>query len=212
MKKTLIALMALAGVACAADYTMNKEGDLFAGAFTLTFDVEDLANITGDYDILAAYYQTTGRDYAANVITLNSNGTLWISRVNNITFVDGAITSEATRSDVRDKSIFKAGDSDYVLTAGSYTLKYLGGTNGSAAADLYLGDVKVASFTGGAHNMNGAEGGGNTLKLLTNDDYNVVATEYPGMPVPPSPSVPEPTTATLSLLALAGLAARRRRK
>ena len=28
----------------------------------------------------------------------------------------------------------------------------------------------------------------------------------------PSPSIPEPTTATLSLLALAGLAARRRRK
>lgn len=37
-----------------------------------------------------------------------------------------------------------------------------------------------------------------------------ITIETPDAPV--NPSVPEPTTATLSLLALAGLAARRRRK
>ena len=199
--------MALAGVACAASYDMTKGGDLYAGEFTLTFEIEDVTAVTGDDDILAAFYQTTGRDYAANVITLNSNGTLWISRVNNITFDNGAITSAATHTAVRDKSIFTADGADYTLTAGSYTLNYKGGTNGSAAADLLLDGVVVASFTGGSHNMNGAEGGGSTLNLETNDSYKVVATSYPGMP-----TVPEPTTATLSLLALAGLAARRRRK
>ena len=65
----------------------------------------------------------------------------------------------------------------------------------------------VATFTGGKHNMNGINNGGIALYLITSDAYNVVATNYPGMPV-----VPEPATATLSLLALAGLAARRRRK
>lgn len=53
--------------------------------------------------------------------------------------------------------------------------------------------------------MNGAPNGGNTLTLITSGAYNVVATNYPGMPV-----VPEPATATLSILALAGLAARRK--
>ncbi len=209
MKKTLIALMALAGVACAASYDMDKGGDLFAGQFTLTFEIPADFTITGDYDILAAYYQVNGSSYNVNAFQLNSNYTLTLNR-------GGALSGTTLTNDVTtgtsDSSTFMAGDTAYTLGAGTYTLNYKGGTNGSAAADLLLDGAVVASFTGGNHNMNGAQNGGSTLKLLTNDSYNVVATSYPGMPVPPSPSVPEPTTATLSLLALAGLAARRRRK
>ena len=40
----------------------------------------------------------------------------------------------------------------------------------------------------------------------------VTETEMANPPAALSPNVPEPTTATLSLLALAGLAARRRRR
>ncbi len=47
---------------------------------------------------------------------------------------------------------------------------------------------------------------------LTNPSENSVAIEYVVKYVAAAPAVPEPTTATLSLLALAGLAARRRRK
>ena len=203
MKKTLIALMALAGIACGADYTMDKGGDLYAGAFTLTFTIPEMNDVTGDYDILAAYYQINGSSYNVNAFLLNSNGSLTLNR-------GGALSSTTLTNDVTtgttDKSTFKTTNStdDYILSAGDYTIEYLGGTNGSAAANLILSGEIVASFTGGSHNMNGINQGGDSLTLTTNDAYNVVATSYPG--------IPEPATATLSLLALAGLTARRRRK
>ena len=213
MKKTLIALMALAGIACGAQYTMQKGGDLYAGEFTLTFTIPENYVVTGDYDILAAYYQSNGSNYNVNAFLLNSNGTLTLNRGGSLSGIDAnttTITNEMTTG-TSDKSTFTTdGTTAYTLGAGDYTIEYLGGTNGSAAAKLYLGGAVVASFTGGNHNMNGINQGGSTLNLLTNDTYNVVATEYP-VPPPPAPSVPEPATATLSLLALAGLAARRRR-
>ena len=198
MKKTLIALMALAGMAMGADYTMEKGGNLFAGTFTLEFTLEENFAVTGDYDILAAYYQVNGSSYNVNAFLLNSDKTLTLNRGGALsdTTLDNDVTTGTT-----DKSTFTTdGTTAYTLGAGSYTIKYLGGTNGSAAADLYLDGAKVAGFTGGNHNMNGINNGGDTLNLKTNDSYGVTAT------------VPEPTTATLSLLALAGLAARRRRK
>ncbi len=47
-----------------------------------------------------------------------------------------------------------------------------------------------------------------TMRMLTQSDYMPVVS----FTVTNTPAIPEPTTATLSLLALAGLAARRRRK
>jgi len=198
MKKTLIALMALAGMAMADTYTMPKGGNLFAGAFTLEFTLEENFAVTGDYDILAAYYQVNGNSYNVNAFLLNSDKTLTLNR-------GGALSATTLTNDVTtgttDKSTFTTdGTTAYTLGAGTYTIKYLGGTNGSAAAELYLDGTKVAGFTGGNHNMNGFNQGGANLTLTTNDSYGVTAT------------IPEPTTATLSLLALAGLAARRRRK
>ena len=210
MKKSIIALMALAGVAAAEDYTMQvladvvaindyeitAGGNLYAGAFTLTFVIEEGNAVSGDYDIIAAYYQVNGSSYNVNAFQLNSDGTLSLNR-------GGALSSTTLSNDTttgtQDKSVFKSDGAAYTLATGTYTIEYLGGTNGSAAADLYLDGVKVAGFTGGNHNMNGAQSGGSTLTLKTNDSYKAAM-------------VPEPATATLSLLALAGLAARRRRK
>ena len=205
MKKTLIALMALAGIACGAEYTMDKGGDLFAGAFTLTFTIPQNYAVTGDYDILAAYYQVNGSSSNVNAFLLNSNGTLTLNRGGALS--NTTITNDVTTGTSNTSTFTTDGTTAYTLGAGDYTIKYLGGTNGSAEAELYLGGAVVASFTGGNHNMNGINQGADTLQLHTNAAYNVVATDYPGMP-----SVPEPATATLSLLALAGLAARRRRK
>ena len=211
MKKSIIALMALAGVAAAEDYTMQVLADvvaindydltapanLYAGAFTLTFVIEEGNAVSGDYDIIAAYYQVNdGEDYKVNAFLLNNDGTLSLNR-------GGALSSTTLTNDTttgtKDKSVFTNDGVAYTLTAGTYTIEYLGGDNGSAAADLYLDGVKVAGFTGGSHNMNGINNGGLALTLQTNDSYQAVM-------------VPEPATATLSLLALAGLAARRRRK
>ncbi len=204
MKKTLIALMALAGVAAAAtiteDGTITADGNLFAGAFDFSFTLTETAIVTGDYDLLLAYYQANGGDYTVNAFKLSSDGVLTLERGKNLTLSEGALTSASTMG-INNTSTFTADGTAYTLSApGTYTVDYLGGTNGEAAADLYLDGVKVASFTGGNHNMNGAQAGGLTLNVKVNGDY--VA----------APAVPEPTTATLSLLALAGLAARRRRK
>ena len=77
--------------------------------------------------------------------------------------------------------------------------------------ELYLGDSTVASG-----NLTEADAvtlgtyftGFDETYYLGYDGQNV----YAGVKSPVTPAVPEPTTATLSLLALAALASRRRRK
>lgn len=211
MKKSIIALMALAGVAAAEDYTMQvladvvaindyeltAPGNLYAGEFTLTFVIEEGNAVSGDYDIIAAYYQVNGGAYTVNAFQLNSDGSLSLNRGGNLSATQ--LDNVTTLGTQNDNSVFKNDGAAYTLAAGTYTIEYLGGTNGSAAADLYLDGVKVAGFTNGNHNMNGAQSGGLALTLQTNDSYKAAM-------------VPEPATATLSLLALVGLAARRRRK
>ena len=184
--------MALASVACAGQLTMPKGGDLYAGAFKMEFTIDALP--TEGYDILAAYYQVNNDNgYTVNAFELSSAGALTLNRGKSLTLTDGELTNDSVLTS-QDSSSFDG----YTLTAGTYVLEYLGGTNGSAAANLYFDGEVVASFTGGSHNMNGAQNGGSTLTLLTNDSYKAVM-------------IPEPATATLSLLALAGLCARRRR-
>lgn len=204
MKKTLIALMALAGVAMGGQYTMDKGGNPYAGEMTLTFTIPDTPILTGDYGILAAYYQVNGSSYNVNAFVLSADNTLTLNRGGSLSSTT-ILTNDVTTG-TQDKSTFTTAEGTaFTLSAGDYTIKYLGGTNGAAAADLYMGDALVASFTGGNHDMNGTQQTTDTLTLFTNDSYNVVATSYPGM-------FPEPATATLSLLALAGLAARLRRR
>lgn len=204
MKKTLIALMAMASVAMGGQYTMDKGGNLYAGEMTLTFTIPDTPILTGDYGFLAAYYQVNGSSYNVNAFVLSADNTLTQNRGGSLSSTT-ILTNDVTTG-TQDKSTFTTAEGPaFTLSAGDYTIKYLGGTNGAAAADLCMGDALVASFTGGNHNMNGTQQTTDTLTLLTNDSYNVVATSYPGM-------FPEPASATLSLLALAGLAARLRRR
>lgn len=210
MKYITLAALLAAGATCAnaESYTMDKGGDLFAGPFTIEFTISESPTVTGDYDIIAAYYQVNGSNYNVNAFELSSSGVLTLVRggsVSNLT--DGELTNSSTMGSSNSSTFTTDGTTAYTLGAGDYTIKYLGGTNGSAAANLLLDGVIVASFTGGNHNMNGAQQGGATLTLLTNDSYNAIATSYPGM-------VPEPSAFGMlaGLGALALVASRRRRK
>ena len=233
MKKTLIALLALAGVAAADTTVYNpKEGSLtlgadggemyadknyYAGEFSFSFDITETYLTLDGTIIIAAYYGQNNPDggYGVNAFTIIGDGagnlTLQLERANGLS--NTSLSNSVTLSSPRDKSIFKASGSAYELTKGSYTIDFLGGANGSAAANLILGSNIVASFTGGNHNMNGSGSGDasadgtalTTLKFVANSNFVTGTTTF-------TPNIPEPTTATLSLLALAGLAARRRRK
>ena len=164
MKKTIIALMTLAGVASATtvweDTTLPKGGDLYAGAFDFQFVITEDGAVSGDYDVLLAYYQVNGSSYNVNAFELSNVGVLTLNCGGSVSLTDGILTSDSTMG-TTDKSTFvDAEGTAYVLsTPGLYTVDYLGGTNGSAAANLYLDGVKVAGFSGGNHNMNGTQQG-----------------------------------------------------
>ncbi len=100
------------------------------------------------------------------------------------------------------------GSTMQVFVDGSLTHTYTLGTTDSSV---------IKSITGGGSNKKSADVRLDNLAVydgvLTSENFTYLATH--AMPMSfesPSPAVPEPATATLSLLALAGLAARRRRK
>ena len=201
MKYITLAALLAAGAICAnaETYTMDKGGNLYAGLFTIEFTISENSSVTGDYDIIAAYYQVNGSSYNVNAFQLNSNGTLTLNRGGALS--DTTLTNEVTTGTTDFSTFTTDGTTAYTLGAGDYTINYLGGTNGSAAANLLLNGAVVASFTGGNHNMNGAQNGGATLTLQTNDSYSAVM-------------VPEPSAFGMlaGLGALALVASRRRRK
>ena len=206
MKKTIIALMALAGVAAAApnDLGIAPGGNFWGGDFTLTFTLNEGALSADDTtDVLALYWGTySSANYNSNGITLT-----WASDDAVTLYIgDGAMSNVGESADVAaisEATTFNGGRGATFTTTLSmgetYTLKNVGG-NGNQTVSLYAG----ASATGAALetvSYNGNMNGGNAdteMGSVVNAQYAV--------------AVPEPTTATLSLLALAGLAARRRRK
>ncbi len=208
MKKTIIALMALAGVVAAApnDLGIATGGNFWGGDFTLTFTLNEGAlSATDTTDVLALYWGTwSTSDYYANGITLT-----WTSDDAVSLYIgDGAMGSVAggdSGANITESTTFNglrgAAFSTTLSMGETYTLVNVGG-NANQTVSLYAG----ASATGKAletvtynGNMNGGDAT-TTMRSIVNSQYAY------------TPAVPEPATATLSLLALAGLAARRRRK
>ena len=238
MKKTLIALMALAGVSYGADYTTET-------VWTLDFGTE---------------YGTSGYKLTG---TMEKNGTFWDT--GKCAVEGGALTSSSQRIHMAG-GIYGNWEDDFqfsiTLTLGSTITASNGwpvfaelkgnGTalrfgpytnnNNTVAVD---GNVNKGAGTGtvsvapggtytitltkidsvvtlavdGVTTMTGtlAEGlTGNITDIAlggdTGQDYRINETVHSISWSKVTPTIPEPTTATLSLLALAGLAARRRRK
>ena len=207
MKKTLIALMALAGVAMGAvvedhlaieaEFTTIPvvAGNCWSGNYVLTF------TLAQDYTLqhggsMVAFYRGSGTNdtYGYNAITLGGTNealTLTVGRgrvnntLNNATGI-GANTTMAFQDSVTfDTTIAKGVE---------YTLSVAGAT-GAMTPTLSWVDAEGIAQSLTANSYNGNMNGNATLVYAVNTEL-----------------IPEPATATLSLLALAGLAARRRRK
>lgn len=253
MKKTLIALLALAGVA-AADYDTTQlwSVDMSQNAYTptnqkATFDYKTQWSST-DFTTLPGYVSNASdkismeEGTAAGGLLLDSSFILTmdckLSSVQNANGTNTLIDVEKNASNHfyvyydNSSSAVTLGSVGFSLSnsssEGTFTLTditsvtlcyenkgagaglsvYVGTENGytlAATADVTslpnsngdYGFVKSIGLLNKMENSNKVIGGVSSVSA-----YSVVS----------SPNVPEPATATLSLLALAGLSARRRRK
>ena len=208
MKKTLIALMALASVASAglvedhaaitAAFTTapSTAGNFWSADYVLTFTLAQDYTLQHGGSVVAFYRGTATNDsHGYNAITLGGTNealTLTVGRgrvqntLNNATGI-GANTTVSYQDSVTFETTIAKGV--------EYTLSVTGGDQSMTPTLSWVDAEGMAqSLTAGAYNGN-----------MNGNNANMVS-------VVNTVLIPEPATATLSLLALAGLAARRRRK
>ena len=259
MKKTIIALMALSGVAlgeyswdASKDYsytwdfsqenTQNGKTGVLGGTVTNTFATESITEIgtaikEGDangkywevdtnsflYDAITAAtttaatltltvdYYWTGAQWGENILHVGCNGTGIAYGLSNgyISMTTGTAQDaqfSAAKTDLRltanawNTITFTLSNNQWTATLGGVTsdAKTLGAVSWDASEaerNKYSIGIKAPGWNEGATGLNDS---GCKIANMT--------ISYTAAPIP------EPTTATLSLLALAGLAGRRRRK
>ncbi|MBQ9095452.1 MAG: LamG domain-containing protein [Akkermansia sp.] len=179
--------------------------NISASSFTLSFKVN---GATADYRSL--FSMNIGEFGQVNMQTENPNNgsdTCLYATNNSI-----EITSDAARTSIRGEN----GWANVILTGDGQTLTLY--VNGDSASVTYApgADSKLSNF------QLGSQWGDGSRRVQANfDDLAIwnrtlgadeIALLSQGAIANGTLPVPEPTTATLSLLALAGLAARRRRK
>ncbi|MDO4752347.1 MAG: PEP-CTERM sorting domain-containing protein [Akkermansia sp.] len=256
MKKTLIALMALAGMASAADtqyvdfsgegtvtsgttigdITLKSDmtygnpaawngqfgespvnitgGNFHAGDYTLSLWVDTASLSTTGDTLLFAYSGSTGANkYGYNGIVWNgANGTITMGRGN---FTANNMAIAWADTDYSTSDALTLSESGLVNLTFAVT-----GASGAQTATIYVNGVEADTLASYNGNMNGGNASTEMgCYLNTNVTYGSVgltnekltsAEQVISFAAPKI--VPEPATATLSLLALAGLAVRRRRK
>lgn len=236
MKKTLIALFALASVAVATDEAVvwtfatngtynGTEGASYAGFnFTLSDEMSSRVNAT----VTPLGESITSR-IALDNVTLTTRGGKDVSGTYSLYVVDStgklmAVSGNSVTLDTNEKATEMSYDfttnSSYgmnkELTLDSKYYAFLIETEymtsnwttkviGSEIAGTDVNSIQLACYNYG-NNTNQAEWG------CAGSDRGVLFENYGPIASVTVHTVPEPTTATLSLLALAGLAARRRRK
>ena len=241
MKKTLIALMAMAGVAMAVTptevngsitlngtqptdarldvkYSTTASNTIYTSAdsvtiygtdgygmntenVSLTFDVLHTLNATSNIKLV-----TTGANSTLNVETTIKEAELatldtedivsrWVVTADIINNIGAYVTNENISLTLNGLSgyadggyIFDCNGTYYSASDITFNGDYATVNAGATALDLSAGTVYTA------------------LKITADSGASVKGIGFV------TTSIPEPTTATLSLLALAGLAARRRRK
>ena len=222
MKKTLITLLALAGVAAADTATSPEEltwntltiitpanGVVGSGNSVIDWS-EATGNLTeswelsftldpsriGNQYLFGTAKGSSGADgYTLQItsegaIRLNANKSQGLLNVGSYAAEDSAVAITL--------QFVKFVDTEGAFKKGTFTL-----TVGDAVGTYTVDAIDNTIFTKGSNNNVWTNGGGEKL--------SGISVKYAGAVVD-TPAIPEPTTATLSLLALAGLAARRRRK
>ena len=238
MKKTLITLLAICGVAGAAQLTLPGKDDFtwIAGSNASGIGTGASADIIqnlaaaitadniGNTD-LTGWFGGTGQayaqhDYANDIAITGTNSFKFVCRpALSGEYVALGVSLEETASAItltftNDK---KAGYSLWSYDATTSTATELIATTGLTTAGTTVeatyntANVNPSTlfvvWTANPSTGTGNAGAGQTVTISD------IALNYTAAPAPPvSPVVPEPATATLSLLALAGLAVRRRRK
>ena len=232
MKKTLIALMALAGIAFGGTMTdsLNEQlvaagytaGDSFA--ITLTFNGSWTGLNTGT-SLNLVTQASTGTQFVAIVGTSGNKGwaekTDWTITPETITesttpvvsltlsateAANGYWLTPALGCDGTGK--FYIDDGQTNITNTSFTISYDG-----TSKSTVLSAVRTLTANAGAYASTPTDYTYTTAVTITGWELDASKFTINDVGISSiSVTVPEPTTATLSLLALAGLAARRRRK
>lgn len=203
MKKTLITLLALSCTAMAGQVT-DEVYDLANGPVTLANSYD----LSQDWTMVIRYAAPTQEWLGTGSVTLlegNAGDDYFTltARKNNTGFLIVNNISPTLESKIDYKPNFKStsGASNITLTVtyvgGYLNVKFSNGstTVTSDAFDLNLGGMVLSGFSTGIGDSH------------VGSKWVRPTVTFTGATV----TVPEPTTATLSLLALAGLAARRRR-
>lgn len=214
MKKTLLALLAM--TACAMGDTLTfstapeyngSEGGSYAGiVFTLGANDPERFALTGEIatpmvDLVSISLTERGSNNLAD------DRILYVTDSNNVYLGSSSVFTKAEGSDV---AVFDFGGTITLNVADTYYAYLLT----SAGDDSWtVGETVVPSgqfFSGQLAAAGGSLTAGNAANWgLLNGQKSLASTGY--APVMSIEVIPEPATATLSLLALAGLAARRRR-
>ena len=238
MKKTIITLMALAGAAFGADYTTETAwtlnfGNEYTGGFQWTAEAgysygtpweivaveggtqtnsNDRVHMAGgvfgswDEDFQFAITLTLGETISASnnwpvFGEIAGNGTALrfgpYTGVNNTVAVDGSLT----KTEGRNNLVSVAPGGTYTVTLTKIGKDVTVAVDGKETAYGVLADTVSGNITDITFGGRQADNANNRInEVVHSASYSVLTV------------IPEPTTATLSLLALAGLAARRRRK
>lgn len=222
MKKTIIALIALAGVAAAADVTQDQTTNPDFSIVDARIDLDDVAKSTfegGTFAISFMLNSLIGVDLKldmANGLPKPNGESYFVALASNSTYLSLTIPG------------MNFSPENYLMPtpdlSGAFVIQCVTGANGTVATLSHLNVngtsldevFSVSSSRPFPTTINTASlslGPNNTSSVSDLRTWNgEVTAENMQDPPPAPPSVPEPTTATLSLLALAGLVARRRRK
>ena len=214
MKKTIITLLALCGVASAANVTKDDFEDnlnrvsiflddvatsFSSGTFAVSFEAES------SYALDLNLQMGGGESF---YISVSSNNTYLSITAPNLDLMSSMVMFPAEYSG--SFLLQCINNNGFVITLSHFDegTQLFTPIHEVTTNCTFPSSLNTATFNVGTSNSNSSS----PVSELRIWEGIVTETEMANPPAALSPVVPEPTTASLSLLALAGLAARRRRK